>query len=166
MNTWCGACSLQTAHDLFREGLEHFAAEPHPPPRIHPRFGELCSGFEATRECRFLVPVSRDKFNGLPPAFDRLPQTCRVAGTSSDCLFQGGMDLFVFRKFPGCMFRVDLLPVNEDLETPVVVRREREAAQAEFVLIEQLFRQTDGFGLVASGRTVFDADFHSTLRRG
>ena len=32
-----------------------------------------------------------------------------------------------------------------------------------FILVEQLFRQTDGFGFVASRGAIFNADFHARL---
>ena len=71
--------------------------------------------------------------------------------------------MFVLRERTGGALRIDLLAVDEDLETTIVVRRKCERTNALFVFGEELLRQTDGFRLVTSRRAVFNANFHANL---
>jgi len=76
------------------------------------------------------------------------------------------MYLSILREVAGGEFGIDLLPVNEHFKAAVIIRRERKLTNPLFVLRKQLFRQTDGFGFIPSGRAVFDTDFHNVLLAG
>ena len=76
--------------------------------------------------------------------------------------FQRGLDLVVFWKYARLQLRIDLCPINDDLEAAVIVRHEGQVLNALFVVAEQIVRQTDGFWLIASRCAVFDPNIHTT----
>ena len=50
--------------------------------------------------------------------------------------FQRGLDLVVFRKYARFQLRIDLCPINDDLEAAVIIRYEFQILNALFVVGE------------------------------
>jgi hypothetical protein len=68
-------------------------------------------------------------------------------------------------KITGSDLRVNIVAINKDFKTPVVVRRKGELADALFVFRKELVRQTDGFGFIMSRGAIFNTDLHKNLRQ-
>lgn len=58
--------------------------------------------------------------------------------------------------------RVDELVVDADLEATPVGGEQRQFLDLLLELLDEMVRQTDGLGLVPSGRAILNADSHST----
>lgn len=65
------------------------------------------------------------------------------------------------RVLSGFILGMDFLPVLVDLENPTGGGNEGKFIDGLFELDQNLFRQTDGVVLVASGGAVFQLDVHS-----
>ena len=59
--------------------------------------------------------------------------------------------------------REDEVIVEGDLEATTARRQQREPSDRILVMVQELLRQTDGTGQVASTRTILDPDLHSRL---
>ena len=82
----------------------------------------------------------------------------RVPSPNACCgLFAGvdfGLDFTVFGEAALLDFGVDQFAADAEFEASLVGGNQREGGDVLLVFDENLFRQTDGFGLVASGRAV------------
>ncbi len=79
-------------------------------------------------------------------------------------LFAGfylGFDFAVFRKAALLFFGEDQFSVDTELKASFVGGNQREAGDVLLVFYENLFRQTDGFVLIASGRAVDQFQSHA-----
>ena len=81
-------------------------------------------------------------------------------------LLQGGFDIAIVWKLVGLQLGVDFRAVDADLKASVAERDQGQAADVLLVLVQQVFRQTDGFGFIASSRAVFDPNVHTRLLVG
>ena len=71
-----------------------------------------------------------------------------------------GFDFAVFGKAALLDFGEDQFSVDAEFKASFVRGNQREAGDVLLVFYENLFRQTDGFGLVASGRAVNQFQLH------
>lgn len=73
-------------------------------------------------------------------------------------------DLLVLGETAFPQLGIHQLPVNGHLETAPARRDEDELPHIRFLALEDLFRQTDGFGFVPSHGAVFDPNLLDHLR--
>ena len=71
-----------------------------------------------------------------------------------------GPDLVGLREAPLLQLGEDQLAIDADLESSANGGNDGESGDVHFFFVEDLFRQTDGFGLVASGRAVDKFQLH------
>ena len=76
-------------------------------------------------------------------------------------LLQGGLDFPIVGKDAGFEFGVNLRPVDNDLKPPVVIRDQRQTVNPLFIAGQYIFRQTDGFRLIASRRAILNPNIHT-----
>ena len=76
-------------------------------------------------------------------------------------LLQCGLDCSVVGKDAGFELGVNLCPVDNDLEPTVVIRDQGQALHLLFIMGQYVFRQTDGFRLIASRRAIFNPNIHT-----
>ncbi|GJM23517.1 MAG: hypothetical protein DHS20C15_34320 [Planctomycetota bacterium] len=74
------------------------------------------------------------------------------------------LDLPVFRETPAREFREDQFAVLLHFEGAAVARNQEQGFDGALVLLEQLFRQTDGSGLIVSNGAVGDLELHGVGR--
>ena len=72
-----------------------------------------------------------------------------------------GFDFAVFGKAALLDFGEDQFSVDAEFKTSFVRGNQREAGDVLLVFYENLFRQTDGFALIASGRAVDQFQSHA-----
>lgn len=83
------------------------------------------------------------------------------AARLSGLLLQCGLDLPIVGKDAGFELGVNFCPVDNDLEPAVVIRDQGQSLNLLFVADQYIFRQTDGFGLIASRCAIFNLDIHT-----
>ena len=79
----------------------------------------------------------------------------------SGLLPQRGLDFPIVGKDAGFELGVNFCPVDNDLEPAVVIRDQGQSLNLLFVVGQYIFRQTDGFGLIASRCAIFNLDIHT-----
>ena len=82
----------------------------------------------------------------------------------SGLLPQRGLDLLIVGKNVGFELGVNFCPVDNNLEAAVVIRDQGQSLNLLFVVDQYIFRQTDGFGFIASRRAIFNLDIHTAAR--
>ena len=86
----------------------------------------------------------------------------RSVRSSRRLSLQRGADRVVLGENAGLQLGIDGNAVHADLEPPVRVRSQAEGVDALFVGGQQIVRQTDGLRFIASRRTVFDTNVHTS----
>ncbi len=79
----------------------------------------------------------------------------------SGLLLQRGLDFPIVGKDAGFELGVNFCPVDNDLKAAVVIRNQGQSLNPLFVVSQEIFRQTDGFGLIASRCAIFNLDVHT-----
>ena len=83
------------------------------------------------------------------------------AARLSGLLPQRGLNLPIVGKDAGFELGVNFCPVDNDLEPAVVIRDQGQSLKLLFIAGQYVFRQTDGFGLIASYCAIFNLDMHT-----
>ena len=80
---------------------------------------------------------------------------------SRGLLLQRGLDCSVVGKDAGFELGVNFCPVDHDLEPPVIVGDQSQSPHLLFIVGQYVFRQTDGFRLIASRRAILNPNLHT-----
>ena len=85
-------------------------------------------------------------------------------GQLSGLLLQSSLDFPIVGKDAGFELGVNLCSVDNNLEAAVVIRDQGQSLNLLFVVGQYIFRQTDGFRLIASLCAIFNLDIHTAAR--